>query len=63
MELNISDYLIYVKNLTAYQNRYTYSDFKDGNYRYITYTNIYNNPAINLSSNDFVHIKENEKPK
>ncbi len=39
----------------------TKTDFKDGNYRYITYTNIYNNPAINLSSNDFVHIKENEK--
>ena len=39
----------------------TKDDFKDGNYRYITYTNIYNNPSINLNSNDFVYIKENEK--
>ena len=37
------------------------ADFQTGNYRYITYTNIYNNPSVNLYANDFVSIKPNEK--
>lgn len=36
-------------------------DFSNGNCRYITYTNIYNNPAVKLDLNDRVLIKENEK--
>lgn len=39
----------------------TKSDFNNGNLRYITYTNIYNNPEVKLNENDFVYIKENEK--
>ena len=37
------------------------ADFQSGNCRYITYTNIYNNPSVNLYTNDFVNIKPNEK--
>lgn len=37
------------------------NDFESGNNRYITYTNIYNNPAVKLDIDDFVYIKENEK--
>lgn len=37
------------------------NDFENGNNRYITYTNIYNNPAVKLDVDDFVYIKENEK--
>ena len=36
------------------------NDFESGNNRYITYTNIYNNPAVKLDVDDFVYIKENE---
>lgn len=37
------------------------ADFENGNYRYISYTNLYNNPSINLETNDYVNIKSNEK--
>ncbi len=36
-------------------------DFENGNCRYISYTNLYNNPSINLKANDYVNIKSNEK--
>lgn len=36
-------------------------DFEDGNCKYITYTNIYNNPSTNLDVEDYVQVKENEK--
>ena len=36
-------------------------DFESGNCRYITYTNIYNNPAVRLDKDDFVNVKNNEK--
>ena len=36
-------------------------DFSNGNSRYITYTNIYNNPAVKLNLDDKVFIKDNEK--
>ena len=37
------------------------NDFENGNCKYITYTNIYNNPSTNLNVNDYVTINENEK--
>lgn len=36
-------------------------DFENGNCRYITYTNIYNNPSTNLEVGDYVQVKQNEK--
>ena len=36
-------------------------DFENGNCKYITYTNIYNNPSTNLDVEDYVQVKENEK--
>lgn len=36
-------------------------DFENGNCKYITYTNIYNNPSTNLDVKDYVQVKENEK--
>ena len=36
-------------------------DFENGNCKYITYTNIYNNPSANLDVEDYVHVNENEK--
>lgn len=36
------------------------ADFVGGNARFITYTNIYNNPAVRLDLDDKVVIKENE---
>ena len=38
-------------------------DFENGNCKYITYTNIYNNPSTNLDVEDYVQVKENEKQK
>lgn len=39
----------------------TKADFENGNCRYISYTNLYKNPSINLKANDYVNIKSNEK--
>ena len=39
------------------------NDFKNGNCKYITYTNIYNNPSVKLDIEDFVNVKENENQK
>lgn len=36
-------------------------DFENGNCKYITYTNIYNNPSINLEVEDYVKVDTNEK--
>jgi len=36
-------------------------DFENGNYKYITYTNIYNNPSTNLEIEDYVQVDKNEK--
>ncbi|MGY5139371.1 hypothetical protein ACUZ9N_01415 [Mycoplasmopsis gallinarum] len=36
------------------------SDFENGNSKYITYLNVFNNPEINLNVNDFVKINSNE---
>lgn len=36
-------------------------DFENGNCRYITYSNIYNNPDVRLDKDDFVYVKNNEK--
>lgn len=36
-------------------------DFKDGNAVYISYKNVYDNPAVNVALNDRVRIAENEK--
>lgn len=36
-------------------------DFENGNYKYITYTNIYNNPSTNLEVEDYVQVDKNEK--
>jgi len=36
------------------------NDFIDGNARFITYTNIYNNPAVKLDLDDMVIIRDNE---
>lgn len=36
-------------------------DFSNGNVKYITYTNIYNNPAVKLNLDDMVFIKDGEK--
>ena len=36
-------------------------DFKDGNAKFITYLNIYTNPALNIDVNDFVKVDEKEK--
>jgi len=41
----------------------TNEDFVNGNYKYISYLNIYNNIAVDLTQNDFVRIKEGEKQK
>lgn len=39
----------------------TKDDFEDGNARYITYKNIFNNPSVLLDSDDYVKITEEEK--
>lgn len=36
-------------------------DFVNGNCKFITYINIYNNPAVNILVNDMVHIEDDEK--
>ena len=36
-------------------------DFENGNCKYITYTNIYNNPSTNLAVEDYVQINSNER--
>ena len=36
-------------------------DFENGNCRYITYSNIYNNPDVRFDKDDFVYVKNNEK--
>lgn len=36
-------------------------DFEKGNYKYITYSNIYNNPFTKLDVDDYVNVSENEK--
>ena len=36
-------------------------DFKDGNCKFITYKNVYSNPALDLSPTETVKIGENEK--
>lgn len=36
-------------------------DFENGNCKYITYTNIYNNQSANLDVEDYVYVNENEK--
>ncbi len=36
-------------------------DFKEGNARYITYKNIFNQISVDPKSNDFVHVTEGEK--
>lgn len=37
------------------------NDFKDGNAKFVTYLNIYSNPALNLDIEDKVTVLENEK--
>lgn len=37
------------------------SDFTDGNARFISYMNVYSNIAVNQTTDEFVHISENEK--
>ena len=37
------------------------ADFSEGNARYITYLNVYKNPAANLGANDFVKVNGAEK--
>lgn len=39
----------------------TKGDFENGNCRYITYSNIYNNPSIKLDVNDYVSVKDSEQ--
>ncbi len=36
-------------------------DFKNGNAKFITYVNIYSNPALNIDIQDFVRVEGNEK--
>ena len=36
-------------------------DFENGNFKYITYSNIFNNPSTNLNIEDYVQISNNEK--
>lgn len=36
-------------------------DFENGNYKYITYSNIYNNPSTRLDIDDYVNVIEGEK--
>lgn len=36
-------------------------DFENGNCKYITYSNIYNNPSVQLDVNDSVYISKDEK--
>ena len=36
-------------------------DFTDGNAKFITYMNVYSNPALNLDVTETVKIGENEK--
>jgi len=44
-------------------NGKTKEDFVNGNYRYVSYLNIYKNISVDLTQNDFVRIKEGEKQK
>ena len=37
------------------------ADFKDGNARFITYKNVYSNPALNVYPEETVKIAEGEK--
>ena len=37
------------------------SDFQDGNSKYITYKNVYENPSIDLAINDLVFVSDGEK--
>lgn len=39
----------------------TKNDFKNGNARYVSYLNVFNNLAVDLNANDFVKILPNEK--
>lgn len=36
-------------------------DFKEGNAKFITYMNVYSNPALDLDISNFVRIAVNEK--
>ena len=36
-------------------------DFKDGNAKFVTYMNIYSNPALNLEIQDLVKVNDSEK--
>lgn len=36
-------------------------DFKDGNAKFITYMNVFSNPALRLDVTDTVQVSENEK--
>ena len=37
------------------------ADFSDGNARYATYTNVFNNIALNIEANDFVRVGSDER--
>lgn len=37
------------------------NDFSEGNAKYISYMNVYSNIAVNLETNDFVKVNDNEK--
>lgn len=39
------------------------NDFSEGNAKYITYVNVFKNPAVNFEISDFVKIGENENQK
>ena len=39
----------------------TKNDFENGNCKYITYSNIYNNPSVKLDINDYVSVKDCEQ--
>ena len=57
---------VYYKKLSEIGDTFTglsgknKNDFINGNARFITYTNIYNNPAVRLDLDDMVTIKYNE---
>ena len=37
------------------------ADFSDGNARFISYINVFKNPAVDLQANDFVRIGPSER--
>ena len=39
------------------------NDFSEGNAKYVTYVNVFKNPALNFDINDFVKINESALPK